>query len=153
MIILCSIISAITTHATRLTHTGHKKWHLVEDFEMLRLMPDFETLCLICDFKILCQTPSRRNISKSENCAWQKILECSAWRLILKHCVWRVISKHCARCPPDTTFQNIVSDDRQTSARCNISKSGVRRKISKLCVRHYNYSVTMRQTCSTSLAM
>ena len=42
-----------------------------------------------------------------------------------------------ARHQPDATFQNIVSDARQTPARHNISKSGVRRKMSKSRVRRY----------------
>ncbi len=41
------------------------------------------------------------------------------------------------RRPPEATFQNIASDTRQTPARRNILKSGVRCKISKSCARRY----------------
>ncbi len=71
-------------------------------------------------------------------------------------------------------FQNIVSDARQVPARCNVSKSSVRRKdtgpnstvgmnpnvfLGHILTQDFkimhltSFSVTMRQTCRTSPAM
>ncbi len=51
-----------------------------------------------------------------------------------------------ARRQPDAMFQSIASDASQTPARRNISKSGIRCKMSTSCIRLY-FSVTMHQTC------
>ncbi len=85
----------------------------------------------------------------------RKILKCCAWRLILKHSAWRVISKHCARRPSDARQTQLFKTLRLTPAR---HQPDVTFRNQASSARFQNmrqtlYSVTMRQTCSTSLAM
>ncbi len=128
----------------------------MEEFEMLRLTPDFETLRLTCDFKTLRQTPvrppARRNISKIGKLRLAEDFEMLRltpdFETLRLTCDFKTLRQTPVRRPPDATFQNIAPDARQTQ-HFEIRRQAQDFKI--MC--QTLYSVTMRQTCSTSLAM
>ncbi len=83
--------------------SGEKFWKVTSDAWFWNVASDVKNIWFQNIASDACH-----NISKSENCVWQKILKCCIWRLILKCCIWHVISKHCIWRPPDASQTQLL---------------------------------------------